>query len=116
MATSIASGPLGSFTATGGSVSRPRAAAGMCRRRKTSPEAGRAIEMLGHAIEYLADEFSLECMTRQKEIAAGVHPRVAAIEILKKCNREVYLACPEIPTLGERVESWFRLGLRKLKA
>jgi hypothetical protein len=61
------------------------------------------MEMLAHAVEYLADEFSLECMTRQDNIAAGMHPRVVAIEILKKCSRVVYLSCPEIPTLGERL-------------
>jgi hypothetical protein len=78
------------------------------RRRIVSRESGRAIEMLGHAIEYLADEFALECMSRQENIAAGMHPRVVAIEILKKCNRVVYLSCPEAPRLGERVRSWLR--------
>ncbi len=101
-------------TATGGnlmSLPAPRTAqAGSdsvvvraARRRKVSAEAGRAMEMLGHAVEYLADEFSLECMTRQNDIAAGMHPRVVAIEILKKCSRVVYLSCPEVPTLGERL-------------
>ena len=78
------------------------------RRRIVSRDAGRAIEMLGHAIEYLADEFALECMSRQENIAAGMHPRVVAIEILKKCNRVVYLSCPEAPTLAERVRGWLR--------
>jgi len=78
------------------------------RRRIVSRDAGRAIEMLGHAIEYLADEFALECMSRQESIAAGMHPRVVAIEILKKCNRVVYLSCPEAPTLSERVRGWLR--------
>jgi hypothetical protein len=77
------------------------------RRRKIAPEAGRAIEMLGHAIEYLADEFALDCMSREPAVA-GVHPRVVAIEILKKCNRVVYAGCPEVPTLGERLRGWFR--------
>jgi hypothetical protein len=116
MATSIAGGRLASIPATERALLGPRAAAGIRRRRKTTPEAGQAIEMLGHAIEYLADEFSLECMNRQENVAAGMHPRVVAIEILKKCNREVYLSCPEVPTCGEWMESWFRLGLRKLKA
>jgi len=62
--------------------------------------------MLGHAIEYLADEFSLECMSRQEQLAAGMHPKVVAIEILKACNRAAYLNCPEIPTLTERLRMW----------
>jgi hypothetical protein len=86
-------------------LSQSRAAVFTTRRRKTSQEAGRALEVLGHAIEYLADEFALECMTGQKEIAGGVHPRVVAIEILKSCNRQIYLSCPEVPTLGERLRS-----------
>ncbi|WP_263351871.1 F-box protein [Acidicapsa acidisoli] len=73
------------------------------RRRRVSPEEGRAIEILGHAIEYLEDEFALECMSRQAHVGVGMHPRVVAIEILKKCNRVVYLSCPEIPTLGDRI-------------
>jgi hypothetical protein len=78
--------------------------------RRISEEAGRAIEVLGHAIEYLSDEFALECMTRRDPGAVGVHPRVAAIEILIDCNRAVYFDCPEERSFGD----WLRslLGLR----
>jgi len=79
------------------------------RARRISPEAGRGLEILGHAIEYLADEFSLECMTRGEEIHSGRNPRIAAIEMLKRLNREVYFSCPEVPTLGERLRSMLRL-------
>ncbi len=33
------------------------AAGGVRRRRRISPQAGHALEILGHAIEYLADEY-----------------------------------------------------------
>jgi hypothetical protein len=77
-------------------------------RREVSPESGRAIEMLGHAIEYLADEFALECMSPRENNRLGTHPTIVAIEILKKCNRVVYLSCPEIPTLSERIQAMLR--------
>lgn len=69
---------------------------------------GRAIEMLGHAIEYLADEFALECRSRL-EMPAGKHGRVAAIELLMARSREIYLNCPAEPTLGERLRVFLRL-------
>jgi len=77
------------------------------RARRMTPEVGRAIEMLGHAIEYLADEFALECMSR-REMGPGKHPRIAAIELLKERNREIYLRCPEISTWGDRMRELLR--------
>jgi hypothetical protein len=73
------------------------------------PQSGRALEMLGHAIEYLADEFALECMERGEIAQATGHARVMAIELLKERNREIYLRCPIVPTFGERVRSFLRL-------
>jgi len=74
------------------------------RRRHISHEAGRALEMLGHAIEYLADEYIYE--GGQFNIA---DPRVQAVLLLMERNREIYFACPEVPSLGERLLSWFHL-------
>ena len=88
---------------------RPKVAAVTCRRRQISPEAGRAIEMLGHAIEYLSDEFALECMSHKGGYRDGQHPQVEAIEMLMARNREVYFSCPEVPTLGERLRSLLKL-------
>jgi len=79
------------------------------RRKIVSPAAGRGLEILGHAIEYLADEFSLECMERDPHVAPGIHPRIIAIELLKSRNREIYYSCPDSPTLGERLMSWLHL-------
>src|SRR5580698_1319582 len=73
------------------------------RSRKISREAGRGIEILGHAIDYLADEFALDCLSSEGRNEAGVHPRVLAIELLMERNREIYFDCPEIPTFGERL-------------
>jgi len=84
---------------------RPQVAAVTRRRRRISPEAGRALEMLGHAIEYLSDEFALECMTHKGMAVDGAPPQVMAIELLMARNREIYFACPEVPTLGERLRS-----------
>ena len=109
MATTSTTGNLISMPASRGIQGQARSEVRVQRRRNVSPEVGRAIEMLGHAIEYLADEFSLECMTRQEPILPGTHPRVIAIEILKTCNRVVYLSCPEAPTLVERLRGWLHL-------
>ena len=87
-------------------VAGPCAATGARRPRKISPEAGRGIEMLGHAIEYLADEFTLDSMDRILRAEPGMHPRLQAIELLKARNREIYLSCPEAPTLQERLRGW----------
>jgi hypothetical protein len=65
-------------------------------RRPTATQ-GRAIEILGHAMEYLvdsrlasADEF---CSPAAQE----------AIQLLSRANREVYLAAPEVRPGGGRV-------------
>jgi hypothetical protein len=70
---------------------------GRARRRRISPQAGRALEILGHSIEYLTDEFvhaggSLTAHNAQLE----------AVQLLMAVNRQVYFACPEVPSLSER--------------
>jgi hypothetical protein len=101
---------LASFTASPGAPSLPHAAISAWHPRRISPEAGRGIEMLGHAIDYLGDEFALDCisgeMTADSGIVAGIPPQVLAIELLKELNREIYYSCPEVPTLSERLRSW----------
>jgi len=78
---------------------------GVQRRRRISPEAGRGLEILGHAIEYLADEYIYE--GGKFNLA---DPRVQAVLLLMERNREIYFSCPEVPGLGERLRAW--LGLR----
>jgi len=70
---------------------------GKVHRRRVSPQAGRALEILGHAIEYLADEF----------VFAGgsfsAHdPQVEAVQLLMGLNREIYFDCPEVPSFADR--------------
>ena len=55
------------------------------RRRRVNWEAGRALEILIHAIEYLADEYIHDV----KQISAD-DPRMEAIQLLMALNREVY--------------------------
>jgi hypothetical protein len=64
--------------------------------------------MLGHAIEYLADEFALECRTRGVA-EARKHGSVVAIELLMAKNREIYFSCPVLPTLLEKMRSALHL-------
>lgn len=74
------------------------------RRRTISPEAGRAIEILGHAIEYLTDEF-----LHAGGFPASRDPQVEAVQLLMALNREVYMACPEAPSLAARFRSLIHL-------
>jgi len=74
-------------------------------RRRTTPEAGFALEILGHAIEYLADEY-----VHDAGFLRSIHssdPRVEAIQLLMAANRQVYFACPLAPSLYQRVVSRF---------
>src|SRR5579862_3875582 len=71
------------------------------RRRQISQPAGRALEILGHAIEYLADEY-----VHEGGSISARDPRVEAVQLLMARNREVYFACPEVPTVAERVLGW----------
>jgi hypothetical protein len=72
------------------------------RRRRIDFESGRALEVLGHAIEYLADEF----------VHDGASPndcRLHAIQILMAANREIYCSCPETTSLLERIRAIFHM-------
>jgi hypothetical protein len=70
-------------------------------RRKISAIDGRALEILGHAIEYLADEYALSCAQIGKLSAAD--PRVEAIQMLMAVNRQVYYACPVAEPVSRRI-------------
>jgi hypothetical protein len=67
------------------------------RRRRITPEAGHALEILGHAIEYLTDEFVYEDHAFSARSA-----QLQAVQMLMALNRQVYFECPEAPTFGER--------------
>ena len=76
-------------------------------RRRITPDAGRGLEKLAHAVEYLTDEFVSEgCRFAEDQ------GRLQAIQLLASLNRQIYLACGIEPSLRERVQSlvrrWFR--------
>lgn len=72
-------------------------------RRRITTEAGRGLEKLGHALEYLTDEF-----VRNGCRFAEDHGRLQAIQLLASLNRQTYFACGLEPSLSERVQSLFR--------
>jgi hypothetical protein len=63
------------------------------------------LETLGHAIEYLTDEF-----VHEGGSFSSNNEQIEAVQMLMALNRQVYSECPEVPTLGERWRSL--LGLR----
>lgn len=74
------------------------------RRRRITPAAGHALEILGHAIEYLTDEFVHE----GAGLTAG-SSQLEAVQLLMALNRQVYFDCPEVPTFAERLRSALHL-------
>lgn len=75
------------------------------RRRYVDPESGRALEVLGHAIEYLTDE-----LANSGDPVVANHPQVEAIQLLMAINRQIYFQCPEAKGFGERCRSLLRFG------
>ena len=72
------------------------------RRRRISPQAGRALERLGHAIEYLTDEFMREGISFSSQ-----SEQLEAVHMLMALNRQVYFECPEVLSFGERCRALF---------
>ena len=79
------------------SICVPIANDGHPHRRRIPPEAGHALEILGHAIEYLSDEF-----VHSGGSLAAHDAQVEAVQLLMGISRKIYFACPELPTLAER--------------
>lgn len=75
------------------------------RRRHITPQAGHALEILGHAIEYLTDEF----VYFGGEISSR-NAQLEAVQMLMGLNRQVYFECPIAPTMGQRVRQALHLG------
>ena len=76
------------------------------RRRHITPQAGHAREILGHAIEYLTDEF----VQAGGSLSAN-HPQLEAVQLLMAVNRQIYFSCPEVPTVGERLRAFLGFPL-----
>jgi len=74
------------------------------RRRRINPQAGRALEILGHAIDYLTDEYVQLRLTD-----SAPSGQLEAVRMLMAINRKIYFDCPEVPTFSERARAIFRL-------
>ena len=81
------------------------------RRRYISPEAGHALEILGHAIEYLIDEF-----VHEGGNLCAPSGQLEAVQLLMARNREIYLACPLVPSFVERCRMFLRTHLHPHRA
>ena len=75
------------------------------RRRRITPQAGHALEILGHSIEYLTDEF-----VNQGGLLSAHDGQLEAVQLLMAVNRQIYFECPVVPTFAERCQAL--LGLR----
>ena len=91
--------PLTVTAPSASSAARPRSA-----RRRITPQAGRALEILGHAIEYLTDEF-----VNRGESFSAHDGQLEAVRLLMALNRQVYFECPEVPSFRERCRALLHL-------
>ena len=73
-------------------------------RRRLSPEDAKGLEILAHAIEYLADEYAVD--PANKGPLGNADPRVQAIQTLKSLNRALYFSGAEVQPLWQRVRRW----------
>jgi hypothetical protein len=73
------------------------------RRRRITPQAGHALEILGHAIEYLTDEF-----VHEGGAITAKDGQLQAVQMLMALNRQIYFECPEIPSFAERWHALLR--------
>ena len=71
-------------------------------RRRITPEAGRGLEKLRHAVDYLTDEFVHDGCRFDEDCA-----RLHAIQLLASAKRQIYFSCGVEPTLRERVQGLF---------
>lgn len=70
--------------------------------RRITRDAGLGLEKLGHALEYLTDEFVHDGCRFSED-----HGRLQAIELLAALNRKIYFECGVEPTFRERVHFLF---------
>lgn len=77
-------------------------------RRRTTPQQGRALELLGHAIEYLVD-------SRLPE-GGPTSAENGALRILMACSRTVFEESVAAVPVHQRVQDWVQGRLRKRHA
>ncbi len=73
--------------------------------RRPTPEQGMALEVLGHAIEYLAD-------TNFYHQRAELPAVREAIAMLKQSSRDVFPEAPEVVPVTTRAARWLRSRLQ----
>jgi hypothetical protein len=73
-------------------------------RRHLTRENARGLEILGHAIEYLADEYAFDA--ENKGPWGNADPRIEAIQLLKGLNRSIYFSGTEIQPPLQRIRRW----------
>jgi hypothetical protein len=76
-------------------------------RRRGNAEQGRALEALGHAVEYLVD--SRMFLRTQAESDSNRD----AVQMLMRLSRTVFLECPEVVPLGRKVARWVTAGVSR---
>ena len=69
-------------------------------RRRPDRNQGRALEVLGHALEYLVDT-RMFVLREPNSKADG-----ESIQILSRCSREVFSTCVEVVPLRQRLKAW----------
>jgi hypothetical protein len=72
--------------------------------RRITSRAGRAREILAHAIEYLTSEnvhTDLSFSARNEQLEA--------VQLLMALNRQVYFECPKAPSFSERCRAMLHL-------
>ena len=74
------------------------------RRRRITPQAGRALEILAHAIEYLTGEF-----VHTDHTFSVRNEQLEAVQLLMALNRQVYFECSEVPSFSERCRTLLHL-------
>lgn len=76
-------------------------------RRRPTPFQGRALEKLGHAMEYLVD--SRMALIGEPATKADAE----AVDILMRLSRCVFSECEEIVPIGRRLKAWLAGGASK---
>lgn len=67
------------------------------------PEAGKALEILGHALDYLTDEY-----VAKGEFVSVPDRHFEAIQLLMSINRSIYFSCPEEIGIAERWKQFWQ--------
>jgi hypothetical protein len=72
-------------------------------RRQVPASTSRGLSLIGHAVEYLAEEF-----LRDSVPPSAHNERLQAIQLLMDLSQQIYLECPEVPVFAERCRIFVR--------